>query len=87
MIVDINSRISYRSCLGDSNITLNYRDSQGDLVRVGDDEDTRLLVTEGVPKKPGPKLPNRVQWQLHVTSSGDLSVYNVRPKKPKAVKK
>ncbi|XP_062508255.1 neutrophil cytosol factor 4-like [Corticium candelabrum] len=73
-----------KSALSDFKVTLNYKDVQGDLVRICDDDDIRLLMREGVPKKPGPKLPNRVQWQLHVTRSGDLSVYNVKPKKPKA---
>ena len=75
----------FRSALADHNITLNYKDGEGDLVCVSDDDDIRLLVREGVPKKGGQKVPNRVQWQLHVTRNGDMSVYNVKPRKPKAV--
>ncbi|KAJ8263912.1 hypothetical protein GJAV_G00143000 [Gymnothorax javanicus] len=58
-------------------IALNYRDPEGDLIRVLDDEDVDLMVLEGRRHSSAVKRPvNQFPWQLHVTLTSDLSVYN-----------
>ncbi|XP_027024291.1 neutrophil cytosol factor 4 isoform X2 [Tachysurus fulvidraco] len=58
-------------------IALNYRDSEGDLVRLLDDEDVALMILES--KRHGSKVKrpvNQYPWELCVTHSNNLSVYN-----------
>ncbi|KAB5526171.1 hypothetical protein PHYPO_G00148650 [Pangasianodon hypophthalmus] len=58
-------------------IALNYRDPEGDLVRILDDEDVALMVQES--KRHGSKVKrpvNQYPWELCVTHSNNLSVYN-----------
>ncbi|XP_064179837.1 neutrophil cytosol factor 4 [Anguilla rostrata] len=58
-------------------IALNYRDPEGDLVRILDDEDIELMVVEGRRHGSAVKRPvNQFPWQLHVTLASDLSVYS-----------
>ncbi|XP_076151273.1 neutrophil cytosol factor 4 [Alosa pseudoharengus] len=58
-------------------IALNYRDPEGDLVRILDDEDVTLMVWESKTHKSKVKRPvNQYPWELHVTLSSDLTVYN-----------
>nr|XP_061792149.1 neutrophil cytosol factor 4-like [Nerophis lumbriciformis] len=60
-------------------IALNYRDYQGDLIRVLDDEDVLLMIqlsrgqAAGAVRRPVNQFP----WELHVTVASDFSVYNV----------
>lgn len=59
-------------------ITLNYRDLEGDLIRILDDEDVQLMISEGRGQQGKVKRPvNQFPWELHVTMTSDLSVYNV----------
>ncbi|XP_016379952.1 neutrophil cytosol factor 4-like [Sinocyclocheilus rhinocerous] len=58
-------------------IALNYRDPEGDLIRILDDEDVTLMVQES--KQTGSKVKrpvNQFPWELLVTHAKDLSVYN-----------
>lgn len=58
-------------------IALNYRDREGDLVRLLDNEDVQLMVREANARRGGAKRPvNQFLWQLHVTMASDYSVYN-----------
>lgn len=57
-------------------IALNYRDADGDLVRLLSDEDVRLMVRRAQ------VLPSRKRlfpWKLHVTQEDDYRVYNTAP--------
>ncbi|XP_070965614.1 neutrophil cytosol factor 4-like isoform X2 [Oncorhynchus clarkii lewisi] len=61
----------------DGNIALNYRDPEGDLVRLLDDGDVALMVADGRGQRSKVKRPvNQFPWELHVTAASDLSVYN-----------
>jgi hypothetical protein len=61
----------------DGNIALNYRDPEGDLVRLLDDGDVELMVADGRAQRSKVKRPvNQFPWELHVTAASDLSVYN-----------
>ncbi|TRY96992.1 hypothetical protein DNTS_001430 [Danionella cerebrum] len=58
-------------------IALNYRDTDGDLIRLLDDEDVTLMVRES--KLTGSKVKrpiNQFPWELLVTQAKDLSVYS-----------
>ncbi|XP_028257516.1 neutrophil cytosol factor 4 [Parambassis ranga] len=58
-------------------IALNYRDSEGDLIRILDDEDIQLMIKESRGQQGDIKRPvNQFPWELHVTMASDLSVYN-----------
>ncbi|KAG9261151.1 neutrophil cytosol factor 4 [Astyanax mexicanus] len=57
-------------------IALNYRDPEGDLVRILDDEDVALMIREGKSGSTVKRPFNQFPWELHVTHSSDLSVYN-----------
>uniref|UniRef100_A0A3P9KGH8 Neutrophil cytosol factor 4 n=1 Tax=Oryzias latipes TaxID=8090 RepID=A0A3P9KGH8_ORYLA len=58
-------------------IALNYRDPEGDLIRILDDEDVQLMIEEGKRQKGKVKRPvNQFSWELHVTKAFNLSVYN-----------
>uniref|UniRef100_A0A667WS31 Neutrophil cytosol factor 4 n=1 Tax=Myripristis murdjan TaxID=586833 RepID=A0A667WS31_9TELE len=58
-------------------IALNYRDPEGDLIRILDDEDVQLMIWESRGQQGKVKRPvNQFPWELHVTMTSDLSVYN-----------
>ncbi|KAL2087039.1 hypothetical protein ACEWY4_018098 [Coilia grayii] len=58
-------------------IALNYRDAEGDLVRILDDEDVTLMVWESKGQRSREKRPvNQYPWELLVTLSSDLTAYN-----------
>lgn len=58
-------------------IALNYRDPEGDLIRILDDEDIQLMIKEGRGQQGKVKRPvNQFPWELHVTLVSDFSVYN-----------
>ncbi|KAI7791487.1 neutrophil cytosol factor 4 [Triplophysa rosa] len=83
---DISIQPSYQELLSRmrdvfqvEDIALNYRDPEGDVIRVLDDEDVMLLVRES--KRTGSKVKrpvNQFPWELLVTYSEDLSVYNTQ---------
>uniref|UniRef100_A0A8D2J9M7 Neutrophil cytosol factor 4 n=2 Tax=Varanus komodoensis TaxID=61221 RepID=A0A8D2J9M7_VARKO len=54
-------------------IALNYRDAEGDLIRLLSDEDIVLMVMQG---RSWPFEKNIFPWKLHVTQQDDYSVYN-----------
>uniref|UniRef100_A0A452QJH2 Neutrophil cytosol factor 4 n=1 Tax=Ursus americanus TaxID=9643 RepID=A0A452QJH2_URSAM len=57
-------------------IALNYRDADGDLVRLLSDEDVALMVrqAQGLPSQ-----KRLFPWKLHVTQKDDYAVYNTVP--------
>ncbi|XP_029809996.1 neutrophil cytosol factor 4 isoform X2 [Suricata suricatta] len=57
-------------------IALNYRDAEGDLVRLLSDEDVALMVrqAQGLPSQ-----KRLFSWKLHVTQKDDYKVYNTVP--------
>ncbi len=58
-------------------IALNYRDPEGDLIRLLDDEDVQLMIKESRGQQGNVNRPvNQFPWELHVTLASDLSVYN-----------
>ncbi|XP_076028225.1 neutrophil cytosol factor 4 isoform X2 [Genypterus blacodes] len=63
-----------------SDIALNYRDPEGDLIRVLDDKDIQLMIEEARGQQAKVNRPvNQFQWEVHVTMTSDLSVYNTEP--------
>ncbi|XP_068607370.1 neutrophil cytosol factor 4 [Brachionichthys hirsutus] len=60
-----------------SDVALNYRDPEGDLIRVLDDEDVQLMIQESRGQQAKVNRPvNQFPWQLYVTLASDFSVYN-----------
>lgn len=69
--------VSCRNVFKVDDIALNYRDPDGDLIRILDDEDVQLMIKEGRRQQDKVKRPvNQFPWELHVTTTSDLSVYN-----------
>lgn len=62
-----------RRGFGRDDIALNYRDAEGDLIRLLADEDVALMVLQ-VNSSPFEK--HIFPWKLHVTQHDDYSVYN-----------
>ncbi|XP_006636887.1 neutrophil cytosol factor 4 [Lepisosteus oculatus] len=60
-------------------IALNYRDPEGDLIRILDDTDVKLMVSESKGQAGVRRPVNQFPWELHVTLASDLSVYNTAP--------
>uniref|UniRef100_A0A3B5MNZ0 Neutrophil cytosolic factor 4 n=1 Tax=Xiphophorus couchianus TaxID=32473 RepID=A0A3B5MNZ0_9TELE len=61
-------------------IALNYRDPEGDLIRLLDDEDVQLMIKEGRRQQGQVQRPvNQFPWELHVSMASDLSVYGSEP--------
>ena len=68
----------FRNVFKVDDIALNYRDPEGDLIRILDDEDIQLMIEESRGQRAKVKRPvNQFPWELHVTLASDLSVYNV----------
>ncbi|XP_072512043.1 neutrophil cytosol factor 4 [Notamacropus eugenii] len=59
-----------------SDIALNYRDSQGDLVRLLSDQDVELMVKQAWTQ---PSQKRLFPWKLHITQEDNLHVYNTAP--------
>ncbi|KAM8979035.1 neutrophil cytosol factor 4 [Sarcophilus harrisii] len=59
-----------------SDIALNYRDSQGDLVRLLSDQDVELMVKQAWAQ---PSQKRLFPWKLHITQQDNLHVYNTAP--------
>uniref|UniRef100_A0A1A8AZW8 Neutrophil cytosolic factor 4 n=1 Tax=Nothobranchius furzeri TaxID=105023 RepID=A0A1A8AZW8_NOTFU len=61
-------------------IAVNYRDPEGDLIRILDDEDVQLMLKEARGQQGKVNRPvNQFPWELQVTMSSDFSVYNTEP--------
>ncbi|XP_038612575.1 neutrophil cytosol factor 4 [Tachyglossus aculeatus] len=78
---DLNSTPSYKDLLElmqrefqRKDIVLNYRDPQGDLVRLLSDQDVRLMVRQS--SRNAPRQAHLFAWKLHITQRDDFSVYN-----------
>ncbi|XP_017262994.1 neutrophil cytosol factor 4 [Kryptolebias marmoratus] len=72
---DLLSRM--RNVFQVEDIALNYRDAEGDLIRILDDEDIQLMIREARSQQGKVNRPvNQFPWELHVTMASDLSVYN-----------
>ncbi|XP_059189013.1 neutrophil cytosol factor 4 [Centropristis striata] len=72
---DLLSRM--RNVFKVDDIALNYRDPEGDLIRILDDEDVQQMIREGRGQQGKDKRPvNQFPWELYVTLASDLSVYN-----------
>lgn len=57
-------------------IVLNYRDPDGDLIRILDDADIQLMIKQSRLHNNKVERPvNQFAWELHVTLATDLSVY------------
>lgn len=70
----------FRNVFEVTDIALNYRDSEGDLIRVLDDEDIQLMIKESRAQQGKVNRPvNQFPWELYVTLASDLSVYNTEP--------
>ncbi|XP_067875674.1 neutrophil cytosol factor 4 isoform X1 [Heterodontus francisci] len=67
-----------RTEFGNEAIALNYRDPEGDMVRIIDDMDVELMALEAKGQSKI-KWPDFAPWELHVTRKDDLSVYNTNP--------
>ncbi|KAF6340003.1 neutrophil cytosolic factor 4 [Rhinolophus ferrumequinum] len=57
-------------------IALNFRDADGDLVRLLSDEDVRLMVRQA---QALPSQKRLFPWKLHVTQKDDYKLYNTVP--------
>uniref|UniRef100_A0A8W4FF05 Neutrophil cytosolic factor 4 n=1 Tax=Sus scrofa TaxID=9823 RepID=A0A8W4FF05_PIG len=57
-------------------LALNYRDAEGDLVRLLSDEDVQLMVrqAQGLPSQ-----KRLFPWKLHITQKDNYKVYNTVP--------
>ncbi|XP_037546280.1 neutrophil cytosol factor 4 [Nematolebias whitei] len=72
---DLLSRM--RNVFQVEDIALNYRDPEGDLIRILDDEDIQLMIKEARGQQGKINRPvNQFPWELHVTLTSDLSVYS-----------
>lgn len=76
---DVKKRPSYKELLQlvrnqfpGIDLTLNMKDPDGDLIRLMDNSDMELLVTNGKRKC---QLQNFFPWEIHITRIDDLDVY------------
>ncbi|XP_028672615.1 neutrophil cytosol factor 4 isoform X1 [Erpetoichthys calabaricus] len=79
---ELSTRPSYRDLMkrmrgvfNIEDIVLNYRDPEGDMIRILDDEDITLMFLEAetrTVKRPENQFP----WEIHVTRIGDLEIYH-----------
>lgn len=70
----------FRNVFQQDDIAVNYRDHEGDLIRILDDEDVLLMIKESRGQDGKVKRPvNQFPWELHVTLASDFSVYNTEP--------
>ncbi|KAH0616930.1 hypothetical protein JD844_028408 [Phrynosoma platyrhinos] len=58
---------------GRNDVALNYRDAEGDLIRLLSDDDVGLMVMQG---RSWPLEKHIFPWKLHITQQDDYSVYN-----------
>ncbi|XP_054844741.1 neutrophil cytosol factor 4 isoform X2 [Eublepharis macularius] len=68
---------SIRREFGRDDIALNYRDAEGDLIRLISDEDVKLMVLQCQNR---PIFPKHIfPWKLHITWQDDYTVYSTSP--------
>lgn len=67
---------SPRQEFNQDDIVLNYRDPDGDLIRLLSDQDVELMVSQS---RRSPSEKHFFPWKLHITHKDDLSVYNTSP--------
>ena len=60
-------------------LMLNYKDSDGDLVQLVDQDDIQLLNTDAIPPRRHLGNQDHAPWAIYVTDSNDNSVYNIAP--------
>ncbi|XP_030065957.1 neutrophil cytosol factor 4 isoform X2 [Microcaecilia unicolor] len=60
----------------EEDIILNYRDIEGDMIRLLDDEDVDLMLFQSKFKEKLHTENTFFSWQLHITCSDDLEVHN-----------
>ncbi|KAF3852897.1 hypothetical protein F7725_006252, partial [Dissostichus mawsoni] len=66
-----------RNVFKEDDISINYRDAEGDLIRILEDEDVQLMIRESRTQRDRIKRPaNQFLWEIHVSATSDLSVYN-----------
>ncbi|XP_033969361.1 neutrophil cytosol factor 4 [Trematomus bernacchii] len=66
-----------RNVFKEDDISINYRDAEGDLIRLLEDEDVQLMIRESRTQRDRIKRPaNQFLWEIHVSATSDLSVYN-----------
>ncbi|XP_058872164.1 neutrophil cytosol factor 4 isoform X2 [Acipenser ruthenus] len=68
-----------RELFHNEDLALNYRDPEGDMIRILDDQDVELMVSECKSQSAADRPANQFPWELHVTRIDDLSVYNTEP--------
>ncbi|KAF1587383.1 UNVERIFIED_CONTAM: Neutrophil cytosol factor 4, partial [Eudyptes robustus] len=61
---------------GQDDIVLNYRDLDGDLIRLLSDQDVELMVSQSRRRR---SEKHFFPWKLHITHKDDLGVYNTSP--------
>uniref|UniRef100_A0A8C8SEB5 Neutrophil cytosol factor 4 n=1 Tax=Pelusios castaneus TaxID=367368 RepID=A0A8C8SEB5_9SAUR len=57
-------------------IVLNYRDPEGDLIRLLSDQDVEFMVSQS---RRWPSEEHFFPWNLHITHKDDFTVYNTSP--------
>ena len=61
-------------------VTLNFKDQQGDLIQIVDESDMKLVKKYAAKlKRPGVKDPLHSTWAIYATRVGDYSPYNTHP--------
>lgn len=76
LMSELRPGLVLRNVFRQDDIALNYRDPEGDLIRILDDEDVQLMIREGRSQQGAVKRPvNQFPWELHVTLTSDLCVY------------
>ncbi|XP_006012165.1 neutrophil cytosol factor 4 [Latimeria chalumnae] len=64
----------------EEDIALNYLDPEGDMIRITDDQDVELMISECKGHGEGGQRAGRFfPWQLHITRRNNLTVYNTAP--------
>uniref|UniRef100_A0AAV2MPH9 Neutrophil cytosol factor 4 n=1 Tax=Knipowitschia caucasica TaxID=637954 RepID=A0AAV2MPH9_KNICA len=72
---DLLSRM--KTVFQEEDIALNYKDQDGDLVRILDDEDVQLMIGQSRLRPQAHDRPvNQFPWELYVSLGPDLSVYS-----------
>lgn len=64
----------------DSKITINYKDSSGDLIEIVDDNDLQIMKDQ-LRGRASDQKTNLAPWKLYISKSGDTAVYNTHPYK------
>ena len=65
-----------RAQLKDTKISINYKDSSGDLIEVVDDSDLLLMKDDSSRSTGRSNDDSTAPWTLYITRAGDHTVYN-----------